>query len=92
MSTFPLGKFFPFEVGMGYEWMVSLRKETDFVGKAALQRIKEEGVKRLLVGVEIEGEHLGCYNDGSMVEFFPVYAVETGERIGRSLPLATRHG
>ncbi|MCS7246578.1 MAG: hypothetical protein NZ696_03125 [Thermomicrobium sp.] len=73
----------PFEIGMGYEWMVSLKKESDFVGKAALQRIKEEGVRRLLVGVEIDGARLGYYNDGSMIDFFPVYAAGTEERVGK---------
>jgi aminomethyltransferase len=62
----------PFEVGMGYDWMVDLDQEADFVGKAALKRIKAEGVRRKLAGVEIAGEQLGAYNDGSMMDFFPV--------------------
>jgi glycine cleavage system aminomethyltransferase T len=71
----------PFEVEMGYEWMVDLDQEADFVGKEALTRIKAEGVKRKLVGVEIGGASLGSYNDGSMIDVFPVYA--KGERIGK---------
>lgn len=71
----------PFEVGMGYGWMVDLDQEADFVGKQALKRIKEEGTQRLLVGVEIEGRQLGAYNDGSMIDFFPVY--EGGDRVGK---------
>ena len=43
----------PYEVGLG--WTVDLEKPEDFLGKAALQRIKQEGPKRKLVGVEIEG-------------------------------------
>jgi glycine cleavage system aminomethyltransferase T len=70
----------PFEVDMGYEWMVDLEQEADFVGKDALRRIKQEGITRKLVGVEIGGERLGSYNDGSMVDFFPVYA--NGDRVG----------
>jgi aminomethyltransferase len=70
----------PFEVEMGYEWMVDLDQEADFIGKQALRRIKEEGVKRKLVGVEIGGESVGSYNDGSMIDVFPVYA--NAERIG----------
>jgi glycine cleavage system T protein len=73
----------PFEVGMGYEWMVSLKKESDFIGKEALQRIKGEGIKRLLVGIEIEGESLGYYNDGSMIDFFPVYLPNGAEQVGK---------
>ena len=44
----------PYEVGLG--WLVDLDKEADFIGKEALKRIKAEGVRRKLVGVEIEGE------------------------------------
>ncbi len=46
----------PFEVGLG--WMVDFEQEADFIGREALWRIKQEGVKRLLVGVEIEGDPL----------------------------------
>jgi glycine cleavage system aminomethyltransferase T len=62
----------PLEVGYDYGWMVDLDSEGDFVGKAALKRIKAEGVSRLLVGLEIDGAPLGSYNDGSMIEPFPV--------------------
>ncbi|SEE76239.1 glycine cleavage T C-terminal barrel domain-containing protein [Ruania alba] len=62
----------PFEIGMGYDWMVSLDKGADFIGKQALLRIREEGVTRKLAGVEIGGAELGSYNDGSMIEPFPV--------------------
>jgi aminomethyltransferase len=71
----------PYEVGMGYDWMVDLEQGADFIGKEALHRIKVEGPKRKLVGVEIGGERLGAYNDGSMVDFFPVH--RDGARIGQ---------
>jgi len=70
----------PYEVDLGYEWMVDLEQEAHFVGKDALRRIKEEGVKRKLVGVELGGDRLGSYIDGSMIDFFPVYS--NGDRIG----------
>jgi glycine cleavage system aminomethyltransferase T len=70
----------PYEVDMGYEWMVDLEQEADFVGKEALRRIKEEGISRKLVGVEIGGEKLGSYVDGTMIDFFPVR--KDGERVG----------
>jgi aminomethyltransferase len=70
----------PYEVEMGYEWMVDLEQAADYVGKEALRRIKEEGIKRKLVGVEIGGEKLGSYIDGSMIDFFPVS--KNGDRIG----------
>ncbi|WP_345219210.1 glycine cleavage T C-terminal barrel domain-containing protein [Georgenia halophila] len=62
----------PFEIGMGYDWMVNLDQDADFIGRAALQRIKDEGVHRRMVGVEIAGERLGSYVDGSMIEPFEV--------------------
>jgi glycine cleavage system aminomethyltransferase T len=71
----------PYEVGMGYDWMVDLESGTDFIGREALHKIKEEGPKRKLVGVEIGGEQLGSYNDGSMIDVFPVH--KDGSRIGK---------
>ena len=44
----------PYEVGLGR--LVDLDKETDFMGKTALRRAKDEGPKRSLVGIEIEGK------------------------------------
>jgi glycine cleavage system aminomethyltransferase T len=70
----------PFEVDMGYSWMVDLDQEADFIGKDALKRIKEEGITRKLVGLEIEGEQLGTYIDNEMPDFFPVFA--DGREIG----------
>ena len=64
----------PYEVGLG--WTVDLSKPADFIGKAALQRIKDKGPKRKLIGVEI---------DGTPIEFnmtkWPVQA--RGREIGR---------
>jgi glycine cleavage system aminomethyltransferase T len=71
----------PFEVGYHYTWMVDLDQEADFMGKAALQRIKDEGVTQKLVGVDIEGENLGTYIDNEMPDVFPVNA--DGSEVGR---------
>jgi aminomethyltransferase len=68
----------PFEVGYHYTWMVDLDQEADFMGKEALRRIKQEGVKQKLVGVDIGGEPLGTYIDNEMIDFFPAYA---GDRL-----------
>jgi aminomethyltransferase len=75
----------PFEVGYGFEetWMVDLDQEADFVGKDALKRIKAQGVQRKLVGVEIGGDNVGYFSDGSMIDYFPVYDADSGEQIGR---------
>lgn len=72
----------PLEVGYDYNWMVDLDQEADFVGKEALSRIREKGIDRLLVGVDIDGEPLGSYNDGSMIEPFPVSVGGGGSPIG----------
>ena len=65
----------PFEAGYGFEatWMVDLDQEADFIGKQALTRIKNEGITRKLVGVEIGGPNVGSFNDGSMIDTFPVH-------------------
>ena len=56
----------PFELGL--DRLVDLDMEADFVGKAALQRIAREGISRLQVGLEIEGEPLPAPNN----EYWPV--------------------
>jgi glycine cleavage system aminomethyltransferase T len=71
----------PFEVGMGYEWMVDLNQKADFIGKEALKRIKAKGVSRKLVGVEIGGPGLGSYNDGAQIDYLPV--MQNGKPAGR---------
>jgi len=71
----------PFEVDMGYSWMVDLQQEADFVGKQALERIKAEGAKRKLVGVEIGGPSVGTYIDNEMVDVYPIFDAD-GQRIG----------
>lgn len=44
----------PWTFGMGH--FVHLDRDSDFVGREALAKIAEEGTKRLLVGVEIDGD------------------------------------
>jgi len=46
----------PFEVGL--DRLCSLDGPAEFMGKEALRRIRDEGVRRRLVGVEIDGEKL----------------------------------
>ena len=41
----------PLEAGLG--WVTKLDKEGDFMGKAALQKVKAEGIKRSLVGIQL---------------------------------------
>jgi len=65
----------PYEVGL--EYTVDLDQEADFIGKAALKRIAEEGVSRKVVGVEIGGD--------PMIGYFEDYlqVVENDEQIGQ---------
>ena len=60
---------------LGFDRLVDLEMETDFLGKSALKKIKAEGVKRRLVGVEIGGRPLSG-NDA----FWPVTL--DGKKIG----------
>ena len=46
----------PFE--LGFDRLVNLDMEADFIGKAALRRIQEEGVSRKQIGLIIDGEPL----------------------------------
>jgi aminomethyltransferase len=64
----------PFELGM--DRLVNLDMEADFVSKAALARIKQEGVSRLFVGLEIEGKPFVGANE----EYWPLTI--DGRRIG----------
>jgi len=64
----------PFELGM--DRLVNLDMEADFVSKAALRRIKQEGVSQLFVGLEIEGKPFVGANE----EYWPL--TSDGTRIG----------
>src|SRR5512133_3276033 len=62
----------PYEVGMGYDWMVDLEQKGDFIGKQALARIKQEGVRRRRAGVNIKSTSLRAYNNHSKIDDIPV--------------------
>jgi glycine cleavage system aminomethyltransferase T len=64
----------PFEVS-GLERLVE-EQEADYIGKAALERIRREGVARKLVGIEVPGEPLSF----EIAEFRP--ALQDGRRVG----------
>ncbi len=65
----------PFELGL--DRLVNLDMEAEFIGKAALARIKAEGVRRKQVGLIIEDAPL----KGPNTSFWPVY--KEGEAIGK---------
>ncbi|HSF15316.1 MAG TPA: glycine cleavage T C-terminal barrel domain-containing protein [Vicinamibacteria bacterium] len=66
----------PYEVGLGR--LVDLDKEADFIGKEALRQIRDEGVKRKLVGLEIEGEPMPGH--GHNQDRWPAHL--NGQRVG----------
>jgi glycine cleavage system aminomethyltransferase T len=65
----------PFEID-GMERLVELDAPSDFIGRAALERIEAEGVRRRLVGVELSGDALAA----ELVEYWPVF--HHGDRVG----------
>src|SRR2546428_732664 len=64
----------PYEVGLG--WTVDEDKHSDYLGKDAIARIKEEGVRRKLVGIEVAGESLGAW----IPDYWDVHA--DGRKVG----------
>ena len=65
----------PFELGL--DRLCNLDMEADFVGKAALKRIRDEGVTRKQIGLIIDGEPL----KGPNTTFWPVS--HSGEEVGK---------
>ena len=58
----------PYELGL--DRLVDLDMETEFIGKAALKRIKAEGIRRKQVGLDIAGLPI----EGTNTRFWPVKA------------------
>ncbi|MBI2211990.1 MAG: glycine cleavage system protein T, partial [Deltaproteobacteria bacterium] len=84
----------PYEVGLGR--LVDLDKKGDFIGKEALSRIKAEGVKRKLAGVEIDGAPVefnmtrwGVSRGGTAVGYVTsaIYSPRLEKNIGYAMPV-----
>ena len=65
----------PFELGL--DRLVDLEMPADFIGKAALKRVQQQGIARQQIGLEIDGEPL----PGPNTQFWPVKV--NGEVIGK---------
>ena len=65
----------PFELGL--DRLVDLEVPADFIGKAALKQMQQQGVSRQQIGLEIGGEPL----PGPNTQFWPVEV--NGEVIGK---------
>ena len=61
----------PLEAGLG--WLVHLDSKGDFSGRSLLEKQKKEGLKRRLVGLQMEGRHIARHN-------YPV--LSNGEVVG----------
>lgn len=70
----------PFEAGM--DRMVDLDSGRDFIGREALLAIRDAGITRRIVGIELAGTSLA---QGSFAERWPVMPQGGGERIGDAL-------
>lgn len=64
----------PFELGL--DRLVDLEMDADFIGKAALQEILRQGIRRKQVGIVIDGEALTGANN----EFWPIFVGD--EKVG----------
>ena len=65
----------PFE--LGYDRLVNLDSDINFIGKKALKKIKDEGIKRKQVGLEIDSEPLKAPN----TTFWPI--LKNAKQIGK---------
>jgi len=65
----------PFE--LSFDRLVDLEMDMDFIGKAALRKIRDEGVSRKQVGIEIDGAPL----EGSNTTFWVIE--KDGETVGK---------
>ena len=65
----------PFELGL--DRLVDLEMPANFIGKAALKQVQQQGISRQQVGLEIDGEPL----PGPNTQFWPVEV--KGEVIGK---------
>ena len=78
----------PYEAGLG--WTVKLAK-TDFTGKAALARVKEEGSRRTLVGLKTDPANIPRHGAAVAVDGKRVGAVTSGTHsffLGHPIALA----
>ena len=64
----------PYELGL--DRLVDLEMDADFIGKAALQEVLRQGIRRKQVGIVIDGEALTGANN----EFWPIYVGD--EKVG----------
>jgi aminomethyltransferase len=70
-------------------WAVDLSK--DFIGAEALRNVKEAGLKKKLVGLELEGKRIARQGSAVLFEGSPVGEVTSGTlspTLGKSIAMA----
>ncbi len=78
----------PYEAGLG--WVVKL-DGPDFVGKAALEKQKAEGVKKKLVGIEMRGKGIARHGYPVLIDGEVVGVITSGSpgpTVGKNIALA----
>ena len=79
----------PLEAGLG--WLVHLKTKGDFIGRSVLEKQKEEGIKRRLVGLEMSGRHIARHGYRVIFEGQAVGEVTSGTlapTVGKAIALA----
>ena len=66
----------PFEAGLG--WLVHLDKPEDFIGRSPLEQQKATGVKKRLVGIEMQGKQIARHDYPIIHQDQPVGIVTSG--------------
>jgi aminomethyltransferase len=66
----------PLEAGLG--WLVHLDSKGEFIGREVLANQKETGVKRRLVGIEMQGRYIARHGYPVIAEGKPVGEVTSG--------------
>ncbi|MBO0348870.1 glycine cleavage system aminomethyltransferase GcvT [Phormidium pseudopriestleyi FRX01] len=66
----------PLEAGLG--WLVHLSTKGEFIGREVLEKQKETGVKRRLVGIEMQGRYIARHGYPVIWEGKPVGEVTSG--------------
>jgi aminomethyltransferase len=79
----------PLEAGLG--WLVHLDSKTEFIGRSRLEQQKQEGVKRRLVGLHMQGRNIARHGYLVLYEGRAVGEVTSGTQsptLGQAIALA----
>jgi aminomethyltransferase len=66
----------PLEAGLG--WLVHLDRKGDFLGRSVLEQQKQDGVKRRIIGLQMEGRNIARHDYPVLHDGVPVGVVTSG--------------